>query len=143
MLVLRLVRSSGIIKIFLNFDHGVTLGIVSTITIIPGFISPIVVGYITFENQSVSAWQHIFEISAGMLLISGTMYIWLNDTSLQPWNTPQLTAEEKEKEDGEDSESEDAEYIALYLHSGRRLTVKMDRSDVEFKGRERAMSLGY
>lgn len=71
------------------------------------------------------------------------MYIWLNDTSLQPWNTPQLTAEEKEKEDGEDSESEDAEYIALYLHSGRRLTVKMDRSDVEFKGRERAMSLGY
>lgn len=133
---------ASMVDIAPNFA-GITLGIVSTITIIPGFVSPIVVGYITFENQSVAAWQRIFEISAGMLLVSGMLYIWLNDTALQPWNTPQLTEEEQEKEDIADSDSEAAEYIALYQHGGRRMTVKMDRGEVEFKGRERQMSLGY
>lgn len=68
---------------------GITLGIVSTVTVLAGFISPIVVGYLTFENQSISAWQHIFEICAAMLIVCGGFYIWLNDTSLQPWNRSQ------------------------------------------------------
>lgn len=65
---------------------GITLGIVSTVCIIPGFLSPIVVGYITFENQTVTAWQHIHEICAVFLVVCGVLYMWLNDTSVQPWN---------------------------------------------------------
>lgn len=85
---------SSMVDIAPNFA-GVTLGVVSTVTIIPGFISPIVVGYITFENQSVAAWKRIFEICAGMLLVTGTLYIWLNDTSLQSWNNPKKSNEDE------------------------------------------------
>lgn len=67
---------------------GITLGVVSTVSILTGFISPIIVGYITFENQSVSAWQHINEICAVMLIVCGFVYIWLNDTRIQEWNNP-------------------------------------------------------
>lgn len=87
---------SSIVDIGPNFA-GITLGIVSTVAIITGFVSPIIVGYITFENQSIEAWQHIFEITAAMLIVCGAIYIWLNDTTLQPWNrTPKAMEFPKE-----------------------------------------------
>jgi nitrate/nitrite transporter NarK len=76
---------SSIVDISPNFA-GITLGVVSTITIMSGFVSPIIVGYVTFENQTIGAWQRIFEICAVMLTVCGTIYIWFNDTTLQPWN---------------------------------------------------------
>ena len=76
---------------------GITMGIVTTIGIATGFVSPIVVGYITFENQSIKAWQLIFKISAAMLLGCGTIYIWLNDTAVQKWNkTPNTGNDSRE-----------------------------------------------
>jgi nitrate/nitrite transporter NarK len=65
---------------------GISLGIISTVSIITGFVSPIIVGHITFENQSITAWQRIFEICAVMLIVCSLIYIWFNDTSIQPWN---------------------------------------------------------
>lgn len=75
----------------------INLGIVSTIAIASGFISPIVVGYMTYENQSVEAWQHIYEISAVMLIVCGLVYVLFFDASLQPWNNP-TTRSSKELE---------------------------------------------
>ena len=72
---------------------GITMGIIGSVAIVTGFISPIVVGYLTFENQSVSAWQHIFEICAVMLIVCGLVYIWLNDTTIQEWNKAPKPAE--------------------------------------------------
>lgn len=51
-------------------------------------------GFLTFENQSIKAWQHIFEICAAQLLICGSIYIWLNDTTIQPWNNAAKAANE-------------------------------------------------
>ena len=77
----------------------ITLGIVSTVATITGFVSPIVVGYITFENQSIEAWQHIFEICSAMLIVCGLIYVFFNDASLQPWNkSAKKNAEGGEKE---------------------------------------------
>lgn len=76
---------SSVVDIAPNFS-GVTLGLVSTIGMTSGFISPIIVGNLTFENQSVEAWRKIFLICACTLFISGTTYILFNDTSVQPWN---------------------------------------------------------
>jgi MFS family permease len=76
---------SSMVDIAPNYA-GITLGIVSTISIMTGFVSPIMVGYITFGNQSVQAWKKIFEISAGMTLSCGIIYMIFNDTSVQPWN---------------------------------------------------------
>lgn len=87
---------SSIVDIGPNFA-GITMGIVSTVGIVTGFISPIIVGYITFENQTVTAWQHIFEICAGMLIVCGVFYIFLNDTSIQEWNkAPKAVDDSKE-----------------------------------------------
>lgn len=65
---------------------GITMGIMSTIGAISGFISPIVVGYLTFENQSVLAWQHVFEICGVMFIGCGIFYICFIDTAVQKWN---------------------------------------------------------
>lgn len=76
---------ASIVDMAPNFA-GITMGIVSTIGIVSGFVSPILVGYITFENQSITAWQRIFEICAVMLLVCGVIFIWFNDTSVRKWN---------------------------------------------------------
>lgn len=78
---------ASIVDISPNYAS-ITLGIVSTVAIITGFVSPIVVGFITFENQSIKAWQHIYEICAAMLIVLGIIYVIFNDASLQPWNSP-------------------------------------------------------
>jgi MFS family permease len=64
----------------------ITIGIVSTFAIMTGFVSPIMVGYITQDKQSIEAWQHIFEITAAMLISCGAIYVLFFDASLQPWN---------------------------------------------------------
>lgn len=76
---------SSVVDIGPNFA-GITLGIVSSLGVTAGFISPIIVGYLTFENQSITAWRWIFLICAALLLACGTLYIACNDTSIQPWN---------------------------------------------------------
>ena len=47
-----------------------------------------VVGYLTFENQTVEAWQHIFIITSVIMIATGIIYIIFYDGSLQPWNNP-------------------------------------------------------
>lgn len=76
---------SSIVDIAPNYA-GITLGVVSALGTMTGFVSPIVVGYLTFENQSITAWRWIFLICAAMLLGCGALYIAFNDTSIQPWN---------------------------------------------------------
>lgn len=53
------------------------------------------VGYLTFENQSTTAWQHIFEICAVMNIVPGIIYIIFNDTSVQPWNNRTIEKDPK------------------------------------------------
>lgn len=77
---------------------GITLGIVSTATVITGFISPLIVGYLTFENQSIKAWEHIYEICAATLIGCGVLYMWLNDTTVQPWNKAPVNVIDDPKE---------------------------------------------
>lgn len=69
---------------------GFTLGIVMTFAMAAGFVSPVVVGYFTFENQTIDAWRNIFLICAAKLFICGVVYIWFNDTSIQTWNNPEV-----------------------------------------------------
>ncbi|CRK96190.1 CLUMA_CG009619, isoform A [Clunio marinus] len=88
---------ASIVDISPNFSS-ITLGIVSTVSIMTGFVSPIVVGYITFENQSVQAWQYIFLICAAKQLFCGTIFILFNDSSLQSWNNPKIETTQNIKE---------------------------------------------
>ncbi|XP_058459234.1 sialin [Malaya genurostris] len=66
---------------------GILLGISGMITVIPGFVSPIIVGILTLGNQTVQQWQYVFLISASMLIAGGIMYILFADSTLQSWNS--------------------------------------------------------
>lgn len=76
---------ASIIDISPNYA-GVLLGIVNTFCVVPGFISPIIVSYLTFENQSVESWRMVFLICAASLIISGIIYNIFGDSSRQEWN---------------------------------------------------------
>lgn len=74
---------------------GVLLGIVNMFCVIPGFISPIIVSYLTFENQSVDSWRIVFLICSAMLIVSGFIYVLFSDSSRQEWNKlPRKTCDE-------------------------------------------------
>lgn len=102
---------ASIVDISPNYAS-ISLGIVSTFACMTGFVSPLVVGYITYENQSVEAWKHIFQICAAMLIVLGVIYILFNDASLQSWNNPKGKKANKEmmplktgdKDEGENGE---------------------------------------
>lgn len=75
---------------------GVVLGISGMIGVLPGFISPIVVGYLTLGNQTFESWKNVFLISAGMLIVCGLFNVVFGSSKLQKWNTKQNFKDEKE-----------------------------------------------
>lgn len=77
---------ASLIDLSPNFAS-VMLGITNMITVIPGFISPVIVGYLTYENQTVSQWQLVFIIVTIMLLVTGILYIFFSTSDLQEWNS--------------------------------------------------------
>ncbi|XP_058829359.1 sialin [Topomyia yanbarensis] len=66
---------------------GILLGISGMISVVPGFVSPIIVGLLTLGNQTVQQWQYVFLICAGMLIVCGILYILFADSTLQSWNS--------------------------------------------------------
>lgn len=65
---------------------GILLGIINMFCAIPGFISPIVVSYFTYQNQSTESWKIVFIITSIMLISSGLIYILFADSSQRRWN---------------------------------------------------------
>lgn len=80
---------------------GVLLGIVNMFCAIPGFVSPIIVSYLTFENQSIDSWRMVFLICSAMLLISGFIFLLFSDSSRQEWNRIEPRNDEEKKENQE------------------------------------------
>jgi MFS family permease len=80
---------ASVVDISPNFA-GVSLGINSSFSVFTGFISPLIVGYLTHGRQnSVEPWKYVFEICAAMQITCGILYLVFSDSSLQEWNKPQ------------------------------------------------------
>lgn len=79
---------ASIVDIAPNYA-GVVLGISGMIGVLPGFISPIIVGMLTLGNQTSESWKYVFLITSGMLIGSGILYVLFSDSTLQSWNSPQ------------------------------------------------------
>lgn len=80
---------ASVVDISPNFA-GVSLGINSSFSVLTGFISPRIVGYLTNGRQnSVEPWKYVFEICAAMQIICGILYLLFSDSTLQQWNKPQ------------------------------------------------------
>lgn len=69
-----------------NNYAGTLIGITNTLASIPGFVAPAVVGAITYNNQTLHAWQTIFNLSAGIGLFGCIVYLILFDGNEQEWN---------------------------------------------------------
>ncbi|CAG9799840.1 unnamed protein product [Chironomus riparius] len=79
---------ASVVDISPNFA-GVSLGINSTFSTFSGFISPMIVGYLTSGRQhNVEPWKYVFLICATMQITCGIIYILFSDSTLQPWNKP-------------------------------------------------------
>ncbi|XP_046990674.1 sialin-like isoform X1 [Schistocerca americana] len=83
--------SSGPFASFVDLSPNyasILFGIGCTVADLPGFISPAIVGTLTYQNQSPSQWQIVFLITAGMLFLPGVLYQVFGTSELQSWNTP-------------------------------------------------------
>ncbi|XP_039266552.1 sialin-like [Styela clava] len=54
---------------------GILFGISGTISMCAGFLAPQIAGYVLFENNSISAWQTVFWIGAGVNVFAALFYL--------------------------------------------------------------------
>ncbi|KAL8615137.1 hypothetical protein ACOMHN_054506 [Nucella lapillus] len=64
---------------------GILFGISNSIAAITGFLSPVVVGIITDENQTRAEWQIVFYVAAAIYVFGAIFYAIFASGVLQPW----------------------------------------------------------
>lgn len=72
-----------------NFS-GTMLGISNTFANGAGILAPYAVGLLTNNNQTITAWNTVFYISAGIGVVTYIAYLILCQGEVQPWNDPQI-----------------------------------------------------
>ena len=63
---------------------GLVFGITNTLAQIPGFVTSILVAYLT-PNGTRHEWLQVYSISGGICLFGGLIYLWWGTSELQPW----------------------------------------------------------
>nr|CAD7402565.1 unnamed protein product [Timema cristinae] len=94
---------ASVVDISPNFAS-VMLGFSNMITAVPGLISPIVVGLLTLNNQTVAQWQIVYLITAAKAIVTGLFYVTFARSELEPWNDLGAAAKELDLLSGHDRE---------------------------------------
>lgn len=76
----------------------------NTFCVIPGFVSPIVVSYFTYQNQTTESWKIVFIITATLLILSGIIYILFASSTLQEFKNEKSKVSEKSENTKNDEE---------------------------------------
>lgn len=76
----------------------ILLGFCGMIVIATGFLSPVVVGVLTNNNQTVAQWRLVFIIAALNPIICTIIYIVWGTADEQPWNKYGKSSNENERE---------------------------------------------
>ncbi|GFO06931.1 vesicular glutamate transporter 1 [Plakobranchus ocellatus] len=63
---------------------GVVYGISNTVATLPGFLSPMAIGYLTVD-QTQEQWRYVFFIAAAVYVFGSTFFNIFASASLQPW----------------------------------------------------------
>ncbi|GFY58935.1 hypothetical protein TNIN_343881 [Trichonephila inaurata madagascariensis] len=74
---------------------GIIFGITNTVSNISGIISPMVVGILTFEGETMANWSKVFYITSAVYIICALFYAVFASAEVQPWG------EEKKENDKE------------------------------------------
>ncbi|XP_051154856.1 sialin [Leptopilina boulardi] len=81
--------SSGTLAVFVDLSSNyasVILGFCNLIAASSGFLSPLLVGLLTTNNQTVDSWRIVFSISSILLLVSGFIFMLFGTSEEQSWN---------------------------------------------------------
>ncbi|XP_029848750.2 sialin [Ixodes scapularis] len=68
---------------------GSVMGLVNTVSNTAGIFAPMLVGYLTENNESLEQWNTIFYVSAGINLFGGVVFLIFGTAKVQPWAHPQ------------------------------------------------------
>ncbi|XP_043275458.1 sialin [Venturia canescens] len=83
-----------------NFS-GTIFGLANTLSSLGGYLSAMMVGMITYHNQTYAAWSTIFWILAGTYFVGATTFLVFGSGELQSWNNPESAAQARRaNEDG-------------------------------------------
>ncbi|XP_014230094.1 putative inorganic phosphate cotransporter isoform X1 [Trichogramma pretiosum] len=122
--------SSGTIPAFVDLSPNyasVLFGINNLITSPSGFLSPLVVGILTNDNQTIGQWRLVFLVSAANLAVSCVVHLIWGTSEEQPWNN--YAREKRRIKDAESaSPAETKEFIE----------AKSDEEDDKAKGEVKA-----
>lgn len=91
---------------------GILLGIINMFCAVPGFISPLVVSYFTYENQTTESWKIVFIITSLLLIGSGLIYVAFADSSQQEWNNQAVKEDYCDNENDESREMKSLNYVS-------------------------------
>lgn len=71
------------------------LGIVNVFCTLPGYISPMIVSFLTFQNQTTESWKIVFIITGTLLISCGIIYVIFADSSQQEWSKGKIKKSKK------------------------------------------------
>jgi len=66
---------------------GVLFGITNTFAQIPGFLTPLLVSYMT-QGGTLDEWYRVFQVAGSVYVLGGIVYIVFGSSELQPWAKP-------------------------------------------------------
>ncbi|KAK3802945.1 hypothetical protein RRG08_051701 [Elysia crispata] len=64
---------------------GILMAISNTFATIPGFVSPLLVGALTKQNQTRDQWQIVFYITASIFVVGASIFLLFGQGEVQPW----------------------------------------------------------
>ncbi|KAL8563829.1 hypothetical protein ACOMHN_061953 [Nucella lapillus] len=83
---------------------GTLFGISNTMSTLPGFVAPIIVGALTPDGTDIQ-WRRTFFVAAGINALGAVIYLVFGSASIQPWSSakvasvrPKMTASKEKME---------------------------------------------
>lgn len=80
---------ANVVDLSPNFA-GTLLGIIKTLTVFPGVLSPSLVSIFSDNFGPFDCWYYIFITMAAIYGICGAIYVLLGSGEVQPWNNPEF-----------------------------------------------------
>ncbi|KRF78175.1 uncharacterized protein Dvir_GJ26706, isoform B [Drosophila virilis] len=81
---------ANIIDIAPNYGHsGAVLAFCQTIHMSASFLSPLTVGFLVTQEDSIDQWRIVFEVSGIIAMVTYMFYQWFGTAQIQSWNIQQ------------------------------------------------------
>ena len=84
---------------------GIVFGVSNTVSNIPGFVGPLIVGSVLTDYSNTTQWKTVFWISFSVHILGSLLYLTKGSAALQDWAVP--VPDEKEKTEQNEEPLED------------------------------------